>query len=149
MFPTEVSLRAAHGHLVPPGGSTPPNPLDRVEFLRHAKVTFYFVTDFFQHYVCSQLFEHNGHPRKSRFPQHCAGPLTHTRRPQGGLRFVYTLRVRSERIKTQERPETQGMGGPLESLRRARDPFCRKTHLGTKSQNFSACDFGKVQGSMS
>lgn len=122
---------------------------DRVEFLCHANVAFYCITDLFQHYVCSQIFKHNGHPRKSRFQQHCVGPLTHTCRPQGGLRFVYTLRVRSKRLKTQELPETQGMGGPLQSLRRAKDPFCRKTHLGTKSQNFFAYDFGKVQGSMS
>lgn len=62
VFPTEASLRAARGHLVPWGGVPLPSPQDRAEFLRHANVAFCFVTDFFPHYVCSQVFEPNDIP---------------------------------------------------------------------------------------
>lgn len=73
------------------------------------------------------------------------GSLTHTCRLQGGFWFVYKLRVRTKTIKTQELSETQGMGAPLENLKKAKNLFPGKC-TQAQSQKTFAYNFRKIQG---
>ena len=62
VFPTKLPLTAAHWHPAPRRARAP-----RQQGICHTNATFSCITDFFQHHVCSQIFKHNGHPRKGWF----------------------------------------------------------------------------------
>lgn len=78
-FPTELPLAAAHCQVAPQGVAT------AVEFLCHANVAFYCITDLCQHYSSSQILAHHGQSRKNWNFSSTRGPLTITYRPRDGF----------------------------------------------------------------